>query len=82
MVLLPCGFEARGSSRDLGLEVRAGLHTGECEVIEGKWVGITVSIGARGAAQTQAVQSLSVSQTVKDLAAEDASPSRTLGSTG
>ena len=31
----------------LGIEIRAGVHTGECEVIENKCGGITVAIGAR-----------------------------------
>jgi class 3 adenylate cyclase len=31
--------------------VRAGLHTGECEVLDGKVAGIALSIGARVAAQ-------------------------------
>ena len=33
--------------RDLGIEIRAGLHTGECELQEGKVSGIAVHIGAR-----------------------------------
>ena len=33
--------------RDLGIEIRAGLHTGECELREGKVSGIAVHIGAR-----------------------------------
>ena len=37
----------RNPLRAIGLEVRAGLHTGECEVSDGKIVGIAVSIGAR-----------------------------------
>src|SRR6185369_7844749 len=36
----------RDPLRAVGLEVRAGLHTGECEVNDGKVVGIAVSIGA------------------------------------
>jgi class 3 adenylate cyclase len=32
---------------ELGLEVRAGLHTGECEVVDGKVAGIAVHTGAR-----------------------------------
>lgn len=52
----------------LGIEIRAGLHTGECELIEGKATGLTVSIGARVAANADASEVL-VSQTVKDLVA-------------
>jgi class 3 adenylate cyclase len=54
--------------RDLGIQVRAGLHTGECEIVEGKATGITVSIGARVAAEAGASE-VFVSQTVKDLVA-------------
>ena len=53
---------------ELGLEVRAGLHTGECELVDGKVAGIAVHIGARVAAQAQAGEVL-VSSTVKDLVA-------------
>ena len=35
---------------EIGLEVRAGLHTGECELIDGKVAGIAVHTGARVAA--------------------------------
>ncbi len=54
--------------RDLGLEVRAGVHTGECEVIDGKVGGIAVTTGARISSLAGASQVL-VSQTVKDLVA-------------
>jgi class 3 adenylate cyclase len=53
---------------DLGLTVRAGLHTGECEVADGKVAGIAVHTGARVAAQALADEVL-VSSTVKDLVA-------------
>jgi class 3 adenylate cyclase len=51
---------------DLGLEIRAGIHTGECELLDGKVAGIAVSIGARVAAQARSGEVL-VSQTVRDL---------------
>jgi len=54
--------------RPLGLEVRAGLHTGEVELADGKVAGIAVNIGARVAAQASAGEVL-VSGTVKDLVA-------------
>jgi class 3 adenylate cyclase len=54
--------------RPLGLEIRAGMHTGECEVHEGKVAGLAVVIGARVAAAAQGSEVL-VSQTVKDLVA-------------
>jgi pimeloyl-ACP methyl ester carboxylesterase len=53
---------------DLGLEVRAGLHTGEAEVVDGKVGGIAVHIGARVASLAEAGEVL-VSSTVKDLVA-------------
>jgi class 3 adenylate cyclase len=52
----------------LGLEVRTGVHCGECELHEGKVAGIAVSTGARVAALAQAREVL-VSSTVKDLVA-------------
>jgi class 3 adenylate cyclase len=54
--------------RELGLEVRAGLHTGECEIIAGKIGGLAVHIGARVAAEAGPGEVL-VSSTVKDLVA-------------
>jgi class 3 adenylate cyclase len=63
-----CAREIVGSVHDLGLEVRAGLHTGECQVAEGKVAGIAVSIGARVAAEASAGEVL-VSSTVHDLVA-------------
>jgi class 3 adenylate cyclase len=53
---------------ELGLEVRAGLHTGECEVVDGKVAGIAVHTGARVAAHAEPGEVL-VSSTVKDLVA-------------
>lgn len=54
--------------RELGLEVRAGLHTGECEILDGKVGGIAVHIGARVAKEAGPGEVL-VSGTVKDLVA-------------
>ncbi|MBI4636338.1 MAG: adenylate/guanylate cyclase domain-containing protein [Candidatus Rokubacteria bacterium] len=54
--------------RALGLEIRAGLHTGECEVMWVKLGGIAVHVGARIAALAKAGEVL-VSSTVKDLVA-------------
>ena len=53
---------------ELGLEVRAGLHTGECELANGKVAGIAVHTGARVASLAQSREVL-VSSTVKDLVA-------------
>lgn len=63
-----CACAISDAMRDLGLEVRAGLHTGECEVVDGKVGGIAVHIGARVAAQATPSEVL-VSSTVKDLVA-------------
>ena len=54
--------------QSIGLEVRAGLHTGECEVVDGKVAGIAVHTGARVASHARAGEVL-VSSTVKDLVA-------------
>jgi class 3 adenylate cyclase/pimeloyl-ACP methyl ester carboxylesterase len=63
-----CAMEVAERVRDLGIEIRAGVHTGECEIIDGKAGGITVSIGARVASAAGAGEVL-VSSTVKDLVA-------------
>ncbi len=63
-----CACAIKESVRELGLEVRAGLHTGECERMEGKVGGIAVHIGARVAARAAPGEVL-VSSTVKDLVA-------------
>ena len=75
-----CAQEVAERVRDLGIEIRAGVHTGECEVIEDKCGGLTVSIGSRIAAQAGPSEVM-VSQTVKDLVAGAGSPSRTPVST-
>jgi class 3 adenylate cyclase/pimeloyl-ACP methyl ester carboxylesterase len=54
--------------RELELDVRAGLHTGECELIDGKVAGIAVHTGAR-IASLAAPGEVLVSSTVKDLVA-------------
>jgi class 3 adenylate cyclase len=54
--------------QELGLAVRCGLHTGECELVDGKVSGIAVHTGARVAAHAGAGEVL-VSSTVKDLVA-------------
>jgi class 3 adenylate cyclase len=63
-----CALEISERIGDLGMQVRAGVHTGECELIDGKIGGITVSIGARVAGNANPSEVL-VSQTVKDLVA-------------
>ena len=63
-----CAQAIREAIARLGLQIRAGLHTGECETIDGKVGGIAVVIGARVGAAAGASEIL-VSQTVKDLVA-------------
>jgi class 3 adenylate cyclase len=63
-----CGAAIAAGVRPLGIEVRAGLHTGECEVIGDKVGGIAVHIGARVAGLAKPGEVL-VSNTVKDLVA-------------
>jgi class 3 adenylate cyclase len=63
-----CAQELIERVRDLGIELRAGVHTGECELIDGKVGGLAVSIGARVASQAPPSR-IAVSQTVKDLVA-------------
>ncbi|HTG46774.1 MAG TPA: adenylate/guanylate cyclase domain-containing protein [Actinomycetota bacterium] len=63
-----CALEIGTRVQDLGIEIRAGVHTGECELIDGKVGGIAVAIGARVSALAGASEVL-VSQTVKDLVA-------------
>jgi len=54
--------------RELGIDVRAGLHTGECEIVDGKVAGIAVHTGARVASHAGPGEVL-VSGTVRDLVA-------------
>ncbi len=63
-----CALEIGERVRGIGIQIRAGVHTGECELIDGKAGGIAVSIGARVGALAGASEVL-VSQTVKDLVA-------------
>ena len=63
-----CGRAIVDAVQTLGLEVRAGVHTGEVETIDDKIGGIAVNIGARVAAHAAGSEVL-VSQTVKDLVA-------------
>jgi class 3 adenylate cyclase len=54
--------------RDLGIEIRAGLHTGECEIIDGKSGGLTVTLGARVATAAGPGDVL-ITRTLRDLVA-------------
>jgi class 3 adenylate cyclase len=61
-----CALAISTATRDLGTRVRAGVHTGECEVIGNDVAGLTVHIGARVAALAGPGEVL-VSSTVRDL---------------
>ena len=61
-----CASTIAGAVRPLGIEVRAGLHSGECEIIGDDIGGIAVHIGARVASLASPSEVL-VSSTVKDL---------------
>jgi class 3 adenylate cyclase len=61
-----CALAIRDAVRELGLDVRAGIHVGEVEVLPNDIAGLGVHIGARVSAQAGAGEVL-VSSTVKDL---------------
>jgi len=63
-----CAYAVSSGVRSLGIEVRAGLHTGECEIMGDKPGAIAVHTGARIAALARPGEVL-VSSTVKDLVA-------------
>jgi class 3 adenylate cyclase len=63
-----CACAITDAAKTLGLEIRAGLHTGECELFDGKISGIAVHLGARIATEARPGEVV-VSSTVKDLVA-------------
>ena len=63
-----CASAIQGGMPSIGLHVRAGVHTGECELFADKVAGVAVHTGARVLGQAGAGEVL-VSQTVKDLVA-------------
>ena len=63
-----CAHEIAARVADLGLETRAGVHIGECEVIDGKPGGLAVTIGAR-LLSTAGPREVVTTGTVKDLVA-------------
>jgi class 3 adenylate cyclase len=65
---ITCARAIRDDVRELGLEIRVGLHTGECELVGGKVAGIAVNVGSRVASLAESGEVL-VSSTVKDLVA-------------
>jgi class 3 adenylate cyclase len=63
-----CATAIRDATRAFGIEVRAGLHTGECEVVEGKVSGLSVHIAARVASIADPNEVV-VTRTIRDLVA-------------
>jgi class 3 adenylate cyclase len=63
-VACACAFHDDVS--EFGFEVRSGVHTGECEVVQGRLSGLTVHVGARVAALARPGEVL-VSATVRDV---------------
>jgi len=63
-----CAFAIRDAARRAGLEIRVGLHTGECEVMPDDIGGIAVHIASRVVTEARPGEVL-VSRTVKDLVA-------------
>ena len=59
-------FSMSAGAQNLGLQMRAGIHTGECEIIENDIAGIAVHIGAR-VASCAGANEVVVSSTVRDL---------------
>ena len=72
---IECACAIRDALRSLDLEIRAGVHTGECERVDGKLGGIAVPTGARIASLAEPGEVL-VSSTVKDLVAGSGIASR------
>jgi class 3 adenylate cyclase len=63
-----CALDIVSRVDEIALEVRTGIHTGECAVVDGKRAGLAVTIGSRIAAIAGPSDVL-VSRTVKDLTA-------------
>ena len=63
-----CACAIRDAVGSLGLGIRVGVHTGECDVVDDKLAGLAVAVGARVAAKADVGEVL-VSGTVKDLVA-------------
>jgi class 3 adenylate cyclase len=63
-----CACAIRDAVDSIGLGIRVGVHTGECDVVDGKLAGLAVAVGAR-VAGCAGVGEVLVSGTVKDLVA-------------
>lgn len=75
---LACACDIIDHVGELGLSIRAGIHTGECEILDGRVSGIAVHVGARITACAGPREVL-VSSTVKDLVAGSGVSFRDLG---
>lgn len=62
---IECAVAIRARVREIGIDVRIGVHVGECEIVAGKVGGMAVTLGARVMANAGAGEILG-SQTVKD----------------
>jgi class 3 adenylate cyclase len=65
---IACAHKTVDAVADLGLDIRAGIHTGEVELVDNRIEGLAVHIGARVAAEARPCEVL-VSSIVRDLAA-------------
>ena len=63
-----CALDIVDRVSEIGIEIRAGIHTGECEVVDGKRAGLAVTIGSR-IAGVAGPREVLASRTVKDLTA-------------
>ena len=63
-----CAWAIKETASRLGVQIRAGLHTGECDMVDGKVGGIAAEIGVQ-VANLAAAGEVLVSNTVKDLVA-------------
>jgi class 3 adenylate cyclase len=63
-----CALDIVNRVGEIGIEIRAGIHTGECEIVDGKHAGLAVTIGSRIAGMA-GPRDVLVSRTVKDLTA-------------
>ncbi|MFN2544731.1 MAG: adenylate/guanylate cyclase domain-containing protein [Actinomycetota bacterium] len=61
-----CAIAVREAVVEIGVELRIGIHTGECEIVGDKLRGMAVHIGARVGSKAGAGEIL-VSRTVRDL---------------
>jgi basic membrane protein A len=61
-----CAWSIGDAVRELGIEIRAGVHIGECEVLDGKLSGVNVHVGARTMGEARAGEVL-VTGSLRDM---------------